>query len=140
MRPYLMMSKANAPRIVVIDDDDYVSDPIRMLAELQGWAATSYKSCETFLADFDVSDPPACIVLDLHFPKMSGVELLQQLRDLDQRIPVIVLTAHPDGPLIGPAQKAGATEILTKPVDGDELVARICAALAGDDSRASSSA
>jgi len=134
------MSNAVSPRIVVIDDDDYVSDPIRMLAEMQGWSATSYKSCETFLAEFDAADPPACIVLDLHFPKMNGVELLAELRESGVRLPVIVLTAHPDGPLTGPALQAGATEVLTKPVDGDRLIATIDAVLAAEQSRAPSSA
>jgi FixJ family two-component response regulator len=121
------------PRIAVIDDDDYVSDPMRMLLELQGWSATCYKSCDAFLAELDTDDPPACMILDLHFPRMNGVQLQEHLKGLGIRIPTIVLTARPDGPLAEPALRAGAREIVTKPVDGEQLIDKIKAALAGDD-------
>jgi len=124
------MTGPHKPRVVVIDDDDLVSDPIRMLVELQGWSAISYKSCEAFLADFDIDDAPACMILDLYFPKMNGVELQRQLTQLGTHIPTIVLTARPDGPLAASALKAGAREIITKPVDGDELIDKIKTALA----------
>lgn len=123
------MIKPRNPRIVVIDDDDSVSDAIRMLVELQGWTAISYRSCEGFLAEFSVDDPPSCIILDLHFPKMNGTQLQRQLTQSGVRVPTIVLTARPDSPLAASALQAGAREIITKPVDGDELIQKITSAL-----------
>jgi len=123
------MTNRHNPRIVVIDDDDSVSEPIRMLIELQGWEAQSYHSCEAFLADLDTDDPPSCMILDLYFPRMSGVELQQSLVGKDITIPTIVLTARPDGTLARSSIEAGALEIITKPVEGDQLIERIEAAI-----------
>jgi len=117
------------PRIVVIDDDDSVSEPLRMLMELQGWEAKSYHSCEAFLAEFDTDDPPSCVVLDLYFPRMTGVELQQSLVKKGITIPTIVLTARPDGSLALSSVEAGALEVITKPVKGDQLIEKIEAAI-----------
>ena len=123
------MTNRHNPRIVVIDDDDSVSEPIRMLIELQGWEAKSYHSCEAFLADLDTDNPPSCMILDLYFPRMSGVELQQSLIGKDISVPTIVLTARPDGLLARSSIEAGALEIVTKPVEGDQLIEKIEAAI-----------
>ena len=123
------MANQYNPRIVVIDDDDCVSEPIRMLMELHGWEARSYHSCEAFLADFDSDNPPSCMILDLYFPRMSGAELQRSLVGKDITIPTIVLTARPYGSLAISSIEAGALEIITKPVEGDQLIEKIEAAI-----------
>ena len=123
------MTNQHNPRIVVIDDDDSVSEPIRMLVELRGWEAKSYHSCEAFLADFDTDNPPSCMILDLYFPRMSGAQLQQSLVEKGIRIPTIVLTARPDGSVAQSSIEAGALEIITKPVDGNQLIEKIEAAI-----------
>jgi FixJ family two-component response regulator len=123
------MTKGHNPRIVVIDDDDSVSEPIRMLMELNGWEAKSYHSCEAFLADFDTDNPPSCMILDLYFPRMTGVDLQWSLVEKGITIPTIVLTARPDGSLALSSVEAGALEVITKPVAGDQLIKKIEAAL-----------
>ena len=123
------MTNRHNPRIVVIDDDDSVSEPIRMLIEMHGWEARSYHSCEAFLADLDTDNPPSCMILDLYFPRMSGVDLQQSLVGKDISIPTIVLTARPDGSLARSSIEAGALEIVTKPVEGDQLIEKIEAAI-----------
>ena len=123
------MANRHKPRIVVIDDDDSVSEPIRMLIELRGWKAKSYHSCEAFLADLDTDNPPSCMILDLYFPRMSGVGLQRSLLEKGITIPTIVLTARPDGSLALSSVEAGALEIITKPVDGDQLIEKIEAAI-----------
>jgi FixJ family two-component response regulator len=125
----MLMTNRHNPRIVVIDDDDSVSEPIRMLIELHGWEAKSYHSCEAFLADLDTDNPPSCMILDLYFPRMSGVDLQQSLIGKDITIPTIVLTARPDGSLARSSIEAGALEIVTKPVEGDQLIEKIEAAI-----------
>jgi two-component system response regulator FixJ len=123
------MADQHIPRIVVIDDDDSVSEPIRMLMEAHGWEAKTYHSCEAFLADLDADDPPSCMILDLFFPRMTGVELQQCLVGKGITIPTIVLTARPDGSLALASSKAGALEIITKPVEGDQLIDKVEAAI-----------
>jgi FixJ family two-component response regulator len=111
--------------VAVVDNDDSVSDPIRILIEMHGWQAQTYKTCESFLAEMRRSTLPDCLVLDLQFPQMSGVELQRNLTKSGMNIPTIVLTAHPDGPLAMSALTAGALEIVTKPVSSDQLIAKI---------------
>jgi FixJ family two-component response regulator len=125
----MLMTNRHNPRIVVIDDDDSVSEPIRMLIELHGWEAKSYHSCEAFLADLDTDNLPSCMILDLYFPRMNGVELQQSLVGKDITIPTIVLTARPDGSLARSSIEAGALEIITKPVKSDQLIEKIEAAI-----------
>ena len=123
------MTNQHNPRIVVIDDDDSVSEPIRMLVELRGWEAKSYHSCEAFLADFDTDNLPSCMILDLYFPRMSGVELQQSLVEKGITIPTIVLTARPYGSVALSSIEAGALEIITKPVEGNQLIEKVEAAI-----------
>ena len=123
------MTNPHNPHIVVIDDDDTVSEPIRMLIELHGWEASSYHSCEDFLADFDTGSPPSCMILDLYFPQMSGLDLQRSLIGKGITIPTIVLSARPDGSLAQSSIEAGALEIITKPVAGDQLIEKIEAAI-----------
>jgi len=119
------MTDSRKLSVAVVDDDDSVSDPMRILIEMHGWQAKTYKSCESFLAEMRRNVLPDCLILDLRFPRMSGVELQRNLTRLGMNIPTIVLTAHPDGPLAKSAVKAGALEIITKPVSSDQLIAKI---------------
>ena len=123
------MANQHNSRIVVIDDDDSISEPIRMLIEMHGWEASSYHSCEAFLADVDTDNPPSCMILDLYFPRMSGAELQRSLVGKGITIPTIVLTARPYGLLALSSIEAGALEIITKPVAGDQLIEKIEAAI-----------
>ena len=115
------MSDADQTRIVVIDDDDSISDAIRLLMEQNGWEATTYRSCEAFIDEFDRNDPPNCMILDLHFSGMSGVDLQRCLAREGMTIPTIVLTAWPDSELSSLAAEAGAIEVITKPASSDQL-------------------
>lgn len=116
------MTDSRTPRIVVIDDDDTVSDAIQLLMQLRGWEAKRYRSCEDFIDQFDKDEPPACMILDLYFKGMSGVELQQFLAEQGVQIPTIVLTAWPDKALSRQAVEAGAIEVFTKPVSSDRLL------------------
>lgn len=119
------MPDADKTRIVVIDDDDSISDAIQLLVEMHGWEARTYRSCEAFIDGVDGNDPPDCLVLDLHFKGMSGVELQQCLAREGMTIPTVVLTAWPDSELSSMAAKAGAIEIMTKPASSEQLLEAI---------------
>ena len=69
------------------------------------------------------------MVLDLYFPRMTGVELQRSLVEKGITIPTIVLTARPDGSLALSSVEAGALEVITKPVAGDQLIEKIEAAI-----------
>lgn len=77
-------------------------------------------------------DTPACLVLDVRMPGLSGLDLQLKLRDAGIPIPVIFITGHGDIPMSVRAMKEGAHEFLTKPVRGQDLLDAVQKALASD--------
>lgn len=120
------------PTIHLVDDDAAVRDALSMLLEVSGFRVATYAGGEAFLAACGVVRSPACLILDVRMPGMSGPELHQELNRRGIRLPVIFLTAHGDIPTSVAAIKAGAMDFLTKPVEGGLLIDRVRAALAAD--------
>lgn len=124
--------RVNPQRMVhVVDDDDAVRDSVRSLLESHGLAVRDYASARAFLAADDGGEG-GCLLLDLHMPEMSGLDLLETLRTRRNDIPTIVMTGRSDAGLKARAQRSGAIAFLDKPVDEDELMNSISHALASD--------
>ncbi len=119
------------PIVFVVDDDDAVRDSLALLIETAGIEVRTYASAEAFLQT-PLPDGPRCLVLDIRMAGMSGTELQAELGHLGIRLPIIFLTAHGDIPTTVRVMKAGATDFLTKPVDGARLLERVEAELARD--------
>jgi len=83
------------------------------------------------------AEGPACLVLDVRLPDVSGLEFQRDLAEANIHIPIIFITGHADVPMTVRAMKAGAVEFLTKPFRGQELLDAIQEAIARD--RAASS-
>lgn len=113
----------------VIDDDDAARDSLLFLLETEGIAATGHASADGFLALTDAIAADGCIVTDVRMPGMSGIELLQALRERGATVPVVVITGHGDIALAVEAMKAGARDFLEKPYRDDALVTAVRAAL-----------
>jgi len=121
--------RVNPERMVhVVDDDDAVRDSVRSLLESHGLAVRDYASARAFLAADGGGG--GCLLLDLHMPEMSGLDLLETLRTRRNDIPTIVMTGRSDAGLKARAQRSGAIAFLDKPVDEDELMNSISHALA----------
>jgi len=114
--------------IHVIDDDDAVRDSLSFMLRAAGMEVQAYESAIAFLA----SGPETlagCIVTDVRMPGMSGIELLQRLKDTGVALPVIVMTGHADVPLAVEAMRLGALDFIEKPFDDETLLASIRLAL-----------
>src|SRR6516164_9599016 len=94
-----------------------------------GMRARILASAEEFLI-FKRPDGPACLVLDVRLPGLSGLELQRELADVD--IPIIFITGHGDIPMSVQAMKAGAVEFLTKPFRDQALLDAIHQAIQRD--------
>jgi FixJ family two-component response regulator len=120
---------ANYDAIVfVVDDDASVRRSTERLVCPLGFGIQTFASAREFLDNARV-ERPACLVLDVQMPGLSGLELQ---RELDQRgieIPIIFVTGHGDIPTTVRAMKAGAVEFLTKPVKSRDLLVAIRAAI-----------
>ena len=88
------------------------------------------KSAEQLLKRLPDDAEPGCILLDIKMPGVSGPELQARLNALGSSLPIIFLTGHADIPTTVQVIKAGAEDLLTKPVAKDTLVQAIERALA----------
>lgn len=120
------MSEA-AALVYVVDDDPSVRRALTRLVRSAGHEVEAYGSAREFLGHACGERTPACVVLDVQLPDLSGLELQ---RELDARLPIVFLTGHGDIAMTVGAIKAGATDFLTKPVRDDDLLRAIDLALA----------
>jgi FixJ family two-component response regulator len=115
---------ADSPVVYIVDDDAGVRDAIQGLLKSEGWRAEAFESPEAFLQS-KVGDGPCCLVLDVSFPGINGLEFQKQLAEAGIEIPIIFITGHGDIPMSVRAMKAGALEFLVKPFQNDELLAAV---------------
>jgi len=116
-------------KVYVVDDDDAVRDSMRALLETLGMDVRDYPSAQEFLTDL-CKCPEGCLLLDLHMPGMSGMELLEVLRTRSSRLPVIAITGRSDPLLKDRVMRSGALALLDKPVDEAMLMNALGRALA----------
>jgi two-component system response regulator FixJ len=116
------------PVIHVIDDDEAIRDSLSFLLDTAGWAVRTYESAEAFLAALDGLSP-GCVVSDLRMPGLSGLDLIQRLKEMKSSIPVIVITGHGDVALAVEAMKAGVSDFIEKPFDDEAIISALKVAL-----------
>jgi FixJ family two-component response regulator len=114
--------------VFIVDDDAAVRDGLAMLLDTAGLAVETYDSAAAFLAACSTLRT-GCLILDVRMPDMTGPELQAELKQRGIDLPIIFLTAHGDIPTTVQAMKQGATDFLTKPVVGSELLDRVRSAL-----------
>jgi FixJ family two-component response regulator len=119
------------PIVFVVDDDASVRDAVKRLIASVGLRVETFGSTHEFLSARR-PEAPACLVLDVRLPDVSGLELQRELAEANVHIPIIFITGHADIPMTVRAMKAGAVEFLTKPFRGQELLDAIQEAIARD--------
>lgn len=115
------MTETRPLSIYIVDDDEAVLHSTKALLEVKGFNVAIFPSGEEFLAH-DLSKYDVCLLLDLQLPRMSGVEVLEELSRRGQSIPTIVMTGGGDAGQKKRALDAGAITVLDKPLAASELV------------------
>jgi two-component system, LuxR family, response regulator FixJ len=115
------MSRETGVIVHIIDDDPGMRKSLSMLIESASLPVRAYESAEEFLSDADLKIP-ACIVLDIRMPGISGIELLQRLRAEMVDTPVVLISGHADVPTTVRGMKLGAIDLLQKPIEPSVLI------------------
>jgi FixJ family two-component response regulator len=121
--------RSTAPTVFLVDDDSALLRALDRLLTAEGYQVVGFSSAEAFLQNYSPRET-ACLVLDLHLPGMSGLELQEQLVQQHAFVPVIVMTGHGTISAAVQATKAGAVSFLMKPFTPQQLTAEIRSALA----------
>ena len=119
------------PIVFVVDDDLSVRRSTERLLRTAGLKVQTFTSAREFLKH-PRPEGPACLVLDVRMPGLSGIELQRELTHSGIQIPIIFITAHGDIPMTVRAMKAGAVEFLTKPFRSRGLLDAVRAAIERD--------
>ena len=119
------------PIVFAIDDDASMREALARLFRSVGIRAQIFASAQDFLTS-NRPDAPACLVLDVRLPEMSGLDLQRELTAAGCAIPITFITGHGDIPMSVEAMKAGAVEFLTKPFRDQALLDAIHVAIQRD--------
>lgn len=112
------------PIVFVVEDEKLVRRAVERLIRAAGFEVRAFSSARDFLSA-DRPDAPACLVLDVRLPDLSGMDLQQELIAAGDGLPIVFVTGHGDIPMTVRAMKAGAVEFLTKPFRDQELLRAI---------------
>ena len=104
----------------IVDDEETVRKSVAFVLRLIGLDVRLYESAEQFL-EFDDSQRPGCVVLDIRMPGMNGMQLHKRLLEEGNDLPVLFLTGHGDIDMAVTALKRGAGDFLQKPSDPEKL-------------------
>lgn len=106
--------------VYVVDDDASIRAGLESLLRSAGLAVRCFASASHFIAR-PTHHGPACLILDVHLPEGSGLDLQRELAGRD-RLPIVFITGHGDIPMSVRAMKAGAIEFLPKPFREKDLL------------------
>jgi two-component system, NtrC family, response regulator HydG len=107
--------------VLVVDDKEMMRDSVGSTLQRAGFSVVTADGGENALAAIAARRPDA-VVTDLRMPGLSGLDLLERIRQIDDELPVVVMTAFAAVDTAVKAIKLGAFDYITKPFEGDELV------------------
>ena len=120
---------APALLVAIVDDEEPIRKALQRLLNAAGLDAQTFGSGREFLDSLAIHHPD-CVILDLHMPGMSGLSVLQQLRESGPRLPIVVITAYEVPEVRSYCLSAGASAYLRKPLHDQTLLEAIATAVA----------
>lgn len=110
--------------VYIVDDDNSVREALTMIFEMEGFKVQSFGTGDAFLSDLDQLTP-ASLLLDVHMPGRSGLDVLRSLGENAYPAPVFAISGQGDIPTAVSAIKQGALDFIEKPFDGDRIVNQV---------------
>jgi FixJ family two-component response regulator len=121
-----------SPLVLVVDDDPSVRKSLTRLLASADYTVEAFASAREFLARPPHAGP-CCLVLDVRMPGLTGIQLQELLAATGRRMSIVFVSGHVDVKTSVKAMKAGAVDLLTKPVDAHDLIAAIQRAVTRDE-------
>jgi FixJ family two-component response regulator len=115
-------------RVAVVDDDESVRESLPDLLKQFGLRVRAFSSAEQFLSS-DCVDLTECLIVDIHMPGMSGLDLQRALEASGRKIPIVFITAQREESIWSRAIQQGAVKILLKPFSETALLEAVNLAL-----------
>ena len=122
---------AEVPVVIIVDDDPSFRTFLARLVGTVGLKTIAFASAEEFL-DASLPNVPACLVLDVQMPGLSGLDLQRELARRNRNLPIVFMTGHGDIPMTVEAMKAGAVGFLAKPFRNQDLIDAVKEGIARD--------
>jgi FixJ family two-component response regulator len=113
-----------ANEVFVVDDDPAVRDALATVLTIEGFHVTGFGDGGAFLVAAR-SRTPACILLDVHMPGRSGLDILKELNAQHYAAPIFIISGQGDIPMAVEAIKNGALDFIEKPFDAETVVSRV---------------
>jgi two-component system, LuxR family, response regulator FixJ len=118
------MSQGSNNEIIIVDDDPAVRDALSVVFSLEGYHVTSFGDGQSLLTAARAR-VPSCIILDVHMPGRSGLDILRELNAQDYAAPIFIISGQGDIPMAVDAIKNGALDFIEKPFNADTVVSRV---------------
>jgi len=111
-------------RVFIVEDDDLVRETLRAMIEDDGRTVEDFATGEEFIESYQPGGD-TCLLADVNLPGMNGVDLLRQLNESGNSLPTIIISGNAKVPMAVEAMKAGATNVVEKPISSAELIANV---------------
>ncbi|MTI18830.1 response regulator transcription factor [Rhodobacteraceae bacterium RKSG542] len=123
--------------IHIVDDDPAVRDALSLLFETEGFTVGAYANAEEFLGAVE-EEKPAAVLLDVHMPGRSGIDILKELNAEKFPVPIFIISGQGDIPMAVEAIKNGAYDFFEKPFDVEGVISRVREAISSSNKTGSS--
>src|SRR4249920_1513222 len=121
------MSPRAPIRVAIVDDEPAVRTALARLLDASSFETTTFGSAREFI-DSMRRDVPECLIVDVHMPDFTGLDLQRYLNRINKKIPTVVITAFDDAGVRERSTASGAKAFLTKPLHGPTLIEAILSA------------
>ena len=116
-----MLATRDMPMIYIVDDEESVRKGLSRLLRSMGMPCRDFASAEQFLAELDPQQK-SCVLLDITMPRLTGLQLQDELKKRKINLPIIAVSANDDADTSSQARQLGARFFLRKPVDDQALL------------------
>jgi FixJ family two-component response regulator len=108
-------------RVAIVDDEPAVRTALARFLDASSFETKTYGSAREFIESIR-GDEPECLVVDVHMPDFTGLDLQRYLNRINKKIPTVVITAFDDAGIRERSAASGAKAFLTKPLHGPTLI------------------